>query len=71
VRARAGPSRQLIGLNAFGDPALGARLASETLKSGYGGVMVYNLAKNSGPFLSQLSNVEFGRPVNIEPNCLR
>jgi hypothetical protein len=79
VRARLGPyvqygmakSALAIGLNTSGAPASGAKLASEAIKGGYGGVMVYNVNKNSAAYLSEISKVEFGRAVNVEPNCLR
>lgn len=60
-----------IGLNASSQPALGARLASEAMRNGYGGVMVYNVNRNSAAYLSEISKVEFGRAVNVEQNCLR
>lgn len=39
-------------------------------QNGYGGVMVYNLTKDSHSLLAQIAKIQNGIEINVEPHCL-
>ena len=59
-----------IGVSA-NDPAALEPTLAEVRADGIGAVMVYNVAKDSGPYLSQISSIEYNQQVKALANCLQ
>jgi GH18 family chitinase len=64
-------SKLAIGLDA-GGPVSGAEmLTTEVKQSGFAGVMVYNVSRKSGSYLSAIGRKEYNQGVNVDSVCLR
>jgi hypothetical protein len=60
-----------IGISVRNPPAVGVTLADNAIRNGIGGVMVYNVSRDSRAYLSEISRIEFGQDVVVAANCLR
>jgi len=61
--------RLAIGVNASQGPA--EKLAAYAKQNGLGGVMVFNVTRNSGTYLSTIASIESNQSVNVDSACLR
>lgn len=61
----------IIGVNTNNSPAVVANLTAYVKQNGLGGVMVFNVTRDSGSYLSQIANIEYNQVVNVDANCLR
>jgi hypothetical protein len=79
VRARLNPyldygmsmSTLTIGVSTNNNPDVGGRLTAAVKQNGFGGVMVYNVTRNSASYLSQIASIEYDQGVNVDIDCLR
>ena len=68
VNAGMGKSQLAIGVDASRTD--GPAAASFVRQSGYGGIMVFNVTKDSTSYLSGISNALYGQNTVAAPDCL-
>jgi GH18 family chitinase len=65
-------SKLAIGLNPNIDPVLGAEMLTTDVKqNGFGGVMVFNVTRDSRSYLSAIARKEYNQDVKVDSICLR
>lgn len=65
-----GMTKQNLALGVSTGMAGPTNSANYVVKNGFGGMMVFNLAKNSEAYLTQMTKAEYGVDVAVIPNCL-
>lgn len=60
----------MLGVSTHGSRSGAERDTKETMTQGFGGIMVYDITRESRAYLSALSEAEYGQSLEVPSNCL-